>query len=122
LIASTAINESPERNRTKPRCIGGAVSFATFDREESENAGVVKGIVSAIPSADAIAIETCFVKAMSSSIAPRADVRRVSQTNTKLRFRKFVEFGWHELAAPAISNANSVAGCFELASFGNGDH
>jgi hypothetical protein len=35
---------------------------------------------------------------------------------------QFAEFAWRELAPPAISNANSVAGCFELAGFGDGDH
>ena len=34
---------------------------------------------------------------------------------------KFIEFAWHELA-PAIRNANLVAGCFELPGFGDGDH
>jgi hypothetical protein len=34
----------------------------------------------------------------------------------------FAEFAWRELAAPAIRNANSVAGCFELAGFGDGNH
>jgi hypothetical protein len=35
---------------------------------------------------------------------------------------QLIEFAWRELAAPAIRNANSVPGCFELAGFGNGDH
>ena len=35
---------------------------------------------------------------------------------------QLIEFARRELAAPAIRNANSVSGCFELAGFGNRDH
>ena len=35
---------------------------------------------------------------------------------------QLIEFTWRELAAPAIRNANSVSGCFELAGFGDRDH
>jgi hypothetical protein len=35
---------------------------------------------------------------------------------------QLIEFARRELAAPAIRNANSVSGCFELAGFGDRDH
>jgi hypothetical protein len=67
-MASTAINEPPERNRTRPRCIGGAVAIAVFEGAEFEKAGIDKGILIAIPSVNASAIEARFVKAILSSI------------------------------------------------------
>ena len=35
---------------------------------------------------------------------------------------QLIEFARRELAAPAIRNANSVSGCFELAGFGDRDY
>jgi len=35
---------------------------------------------------------------------------------------QLIEFARRELAAPAIRNANSASGCFELAGFGDRDH
>jgi hypothetical protein len=35
---------------------------------------------------------------------------------------QLIEFAGREPAAPAIRNANSVSGCFELAGFGDSDH
>jgi hypothetical protein len=35
---------------------------------------------------------------------------------------QLIEFTGREPAAPAIRNANSVSGCFELAGFGDSDH
>jgi len=35
---------------------------------------------------------------------------------------QLIEFARRELAAPAICNANSASGCFELAGFRDRDH
>jgi hypothetical protein len=60
------INGPPERTRTRsPVRNGGrtALCIAVFTGGDSEKAGIDKGILSAIPSVTAIAIETCFVNA-----------------------------------------------------------
>src|ERR1700730_12444096 len=74
LKLSTVINGPPERSRTRsPLLNGGAAPscIAVCDGAESENAGIDKGILSATPSVNAIAIETRFVNAimLSSTLA-----------------------------------------------------
>jgi hypothetical protein len=61
-----------------------------FGGAESENAGTDKGILSATPSVNAIAIETRFVNAdMLASISPAADIGSHFTNTTKLRFRNW---------------------------------
>jgi hypothetical protein len=54
--------------------------------------------------------------------APTAGQKSRAKRLARGLMEQFAEFAWRELAAPAIRNANSVAGCFELAGFGDGDH
>ena len=69
---------------------GGAARscIAVCDGAESENAGIDKGILSATPSVNAIAIETRFVNAiMLNSISRGADIGSHFTNTTKLHFR-----------------------------------